>query len=233
VTSQLPAAVLWDMDGTLVDTEPYWFAAESELVSSFGGTWTLEDGMQLVGNGLWHSATVLRRSGVDLPEGEIIDRLTERVLAQAKAAVPWRAGALELVLALREAGVPTALVTMSMRALAEHIAQAVGRPLFDVIVTGEDVLEPKPHPEPYLLAARLLDVDAKDCVAIEDSVPGLASATAAGAAVIGVPAHIDLPASTSYTLWPTLAGRTVDDVVALLASPGSRTPAAGSAGVPS
>ena len=67
MTDLLPAAILWDMDGTLVDTEPYWLAAEAELVHSFGGTWTHEDGLTLVGSGLWHSAAVLQGRGVDMP----------------------------------------------------------------------------------------------------------------------------------------------------------------------
>jgi beta-phosphoglucomutase-like phosphatase (HAD superfamily) len=104
---------------------------------------------------------------------------------------------------------------MSMRPLAAHIAFALERPLFDVVVTGEDVSRPKPDPEAYLQAAGLLGVEPGDCIAIEDSVPGLASATAAGAVVIGVPAHLELPESEQYTLWPTLAGRSLQDLVDL------------------
>ncbi len=215
VTSPAPAAVLWDMDGTLVDTEPYWMAAERELVTSHGGTWTAEDGLLLVGSGLQHSANVLQGRGVALGETEIIDHLTERVLDQARSAIPWRPGARELLLELRAAGIPLALVTMSMRPLAEHIAEAFDSPMFDAIVTGGDVEHAKPHPQAYLRAAELLGVDPRDCLAIEDSVPGLASAAAAGAVVIGVPAHVDLPESASYALWPTLAGRTLDDLVEL------------------
>ena len=228
MTSQLPAAVLWDMDGTLVDTEPYWMAAEGELVASFGGSWSAEDGLKLVGSGMWKSAAIIRGKGVDLPEQEIIDLLTARVLAQSEETIPWRPGALELLLALREAGIRTALVTMSMRPLAEHIANAFDHPLFDVIVTGEDVRNPKPDPEPYTRAAMLLGVDVGDCIAIEDSVPGLASATAAGAVVLGIPAHVDLPESTAHTLWPTLAGRGVEDLAALLAESRPSPLAAGS-----
>ncbi|HEU4849781.1 MAG TPA: HAD family phosphatase [Terrimesophilobacter sp.] len=212
MTSPTPAAVLWDMDGTLVDTEPYWMTAERDLVASFGGSWTAEDGLTLVGAGLWHSASILRGRGVDLDEQEIIDHLTERVLEQARGSIPWRPGARELLLELREAGIPTALVTMSMRPLAEHIANDFDHPVFATIVSGSDVEHAKPHPQPYLQAAAILGVDPRDCVAIEDSEPGLASATASGAVVIGVPAHVDLAPSPSYTLWPTLAGRTVADL---------------------
>lgn len=210
--SSLPAAVLWDMDGTLVDTEPYWLRAEEELVASFGGTWTADDGLELVGAGLAHSAAVLQGRGVKLSVPEIIDALTARVLEQAQHTIPWRPGARELLLELRAEGIATALVTMSMRPLAEHIANSFDAPVFDTIVTGGDVEHAKPHPESYLLAAATLGVDPRDCLAIEDSLPGLAAATASGAVVIGVPAHIPLPPSLSYTVWATLDGRTVADV---------------------
>lgn len=203
------------MDGTLVDTEPYWMTAESELVAEFGGIWSAQDGLALVGSGLENSAAVLQSRGVALPIGQIIDRLTERVLAQTRVDVPWRPGALGLVHSIRDAGIPTALVTMSMFPLANHVAHAHDDTLFDVIVTGGDVVNPKPHPEPYERAASLLGVDIGLCVAIEDSIPGLASAISSGAVVIGVPAHIALPESDSWMLWPTLEGRTVDDVRAL------------------
>ncbi len=205
------------MDGTLVDTEPYWMTAERDLVAAHGGVWTAEDGLTLVGAGLWHSATILRGRGVALGEQEIIDHLTERVLDQSRGAIPWRPGARDLLLELREAGIRTALVTMSTRPLAEHVADAFDGPVFDAIVSGEDVEHAKPHPEPYLRAAEALGVDPRLCVAIEDSAPGLASATASGAAVIGVPAHVGLPPSPSYTLWPTLEGRTIADLAEILA----------------
>lgn len=215
VTSPAPAAVLWDMDGTLVDTEPYWMSAERELVTSYGGVWTAEDGLALVGSGLQHSASVLRNRGVDLEDTPMIEWLTERVLDQARTTIPWRPGVRELLLALSESGIPQAIVTMSMRPLAEHIAHAFASPVFDAIVTGGDVEHAKPHPEAYLRAAELLGVDPRDCVAIEDSVPGLASATASGAVVIGVPAHVAIAPSGSYTLWSTLAGRTIADITDL------------------
>lgn len=210
--SNRPAAVLWDMDGTIVDTEPYWMVAEEALVGSFGGTWTHEDGLRLVGNGLPDSARILQEAGVDLPAGEIIDRLSDRVMEQILVEVPWRPGARELLREIREAGVPTALVTMSIGRMARQVADAVPFDAFDHVVAGDDVARSKPHPEAYLAAARLLGVDIRDCVAIEDSAPGVASATASGATVIAVPHHVPLPADDAYALWDTLAGRTLADL---------------------
>ncbi|MCU1414847.1 MAG: hydrolase [Microbacteriaceae bacterium] len=215
MTEPTPAAVLWDMDGTLVDTEPYWLEAEAQLVHSWGGVWTHEDGLTLVGSGLPNSARVLQGRGVDLPSEQIIDQLTDTVMEQVKMSVPWRPGALELLASIRAAGIPTAVVTMSIARMAEHIASLAPAGSFDFVVAGDQVAHSKPHPEPYLHAARLLGVDATDCVAIEDSTTGLAAAVASGAVTIGVPLHSVLDESLGYTIWPTLEGRTVSDIRAL------------------
>ena len=209
----MPAAVLWDMDGTIVDTEPYWMAAETALVESFGGVWTHDDGLSLVGSSMWHSACVLKSRGVDLPEDEIIATLSARVGEQLRTQIPWRPGARELLIALREAGIPTALVTMSVRSLAELVVEAIPFDAFDAIISGDDVEHGKPHPEAYLSGAAALGVDVTDCVAIEDSEPGLASAVASGAVSIGVPHVISLLEGDGHTLWESLHGRTVADLV--------------------
>ena len=215
MTTLRPAAVLWDMDGTLVDTEPYWMAAETEIVTSYGGVWSHEDALQLVGSGLYHSARILQSHGVDLSEDEIIQRMSDRVLDQVAVAVPWRPGARELVIELGELGVPTALVTMSIRRMADTIAGAVGPNGFSAIVGGDEVTHSKPHPQPYELGAAALGVAASDCLAIEDSAPGVASAVAAGAVVIAVPMHVALSEDSAYDLWPDLAGRSAEDLFAL------------------
>ncbi|RZS58905.1 HAD superfamily hydrolase (TIGR01509 family)/HAD superfamily hydrolase (TIGR01549 family) [Microcella putealis] len=211
-----PAAVLWDMDGTIVDTEPYWMRAEVRLVESFGRTWSTEDAMQLVGSGLENSAILLQRAGVELEVEQIIDRLTDEVIEQIETEVPWRPGARELIAALREAGIPIALVTMSLRRMAVRVADAIGDAVFDVVIAGDDVTEAKPHPEPYLAAARALGVDIHHCVAIEDSQFGLASAISSGAATIGVPLHLALHEGPTHTLWSTLEGRTVAELTAVV-----------------
>ncbi|WP_173924015.1 HAD family phosphatase [Agromyces sp. Marseille-P2726] len=219
MTTRLPAAVLWDMDGTLVDTERYWMTAEEELVESFGGRWTHEDGLGVVGLGLWESARVFQAAGVDLDADTIVARLTARVEEQiAEHGVPWRPGARELLEALREASIPTALVTMSVRSMADDIVAAIPFEAFDAIVTGDSVDNPKPHPEPYLAAAEALGVDIAACVAIEDSPAGLTSAWSAGAVAVGVPNIISLDEAPSHALWATLADKSVADVAAVLAA---------------
>lgn len=219
----LPAAVLWDMDGTLVNTEPYWITAETDLIHEHGGDWTHDEAMQLVGSGLWHSARVIQAKGVTLTEDEIIDRLTDRVMEQlVEHGIPWRPGARELLTELRDAGVPTALVTMSIARMAHHVADRLGFIGFDVVVAGDEVTHAKPHPEPYLRGADLLGVAPTDCVAIEDSPTGIASAAAAGAVVVGVPFMLDLDDVGAHAVWPTLAGRTIADLGSLLKTAGTR-----------
>jgi HAD superfamily hydrolase (TIGR01509 family) len=218
VTDALPAAVLFDMDGTIVDTEPYWMDAEVELITSWGGSWTHEDGLQVVGSGLWDSALIFRSRGVDLEPQQIIDHLTDRVLERIEERVPWRPGARELLAEIRKAGIPTALVTMSISRMAHRIVDAMPGGSFDVVVPG-DGIPAKPLPDPYLIAAERLGIDARDAVAIEDSEPGVASAVASGAATIAVPLHIALPPSPAYTLWADgPEGKTLADVAAVFAA---------------
>jgi HAD superfamily hydrolase (TIGR01509 family) len=197
------------MDGTIVDTEPYWMRAETLLVESYGGTWTHEEALSLVGQSLWHSARILRTKGVTLTEDELIQSLTASVMDQIRAEIPWRPGALELLTELHAAGIKTALVTMSLRNLAELVVSLMPVPVFEAIVSGDDVSHGKPHPEAYLRGAELLGVDIAACVAIEDSLPGLASAVASGAVAIGVPHMVPIDDSDNHTTWPTLEGRTV------------------------
>jgi len=188
----LPAAVLWDMDGTLVDTEPYWIAAQNELVASHGGTWSHEQALQLVGNSLVDSARILQAAGVALPEEEVVEWLLDRVVAATREVTPWQPGARELLTSVAEAGVPCALVTMSYERFAEVVVTQAGGAL-SVVVTGDQVTHGKPHPEAYLTAADRLGVAIEDCVAVEDSVPGIGSAMASGARVLAVQSHVPLP----------------------------------------
>ncbi|WP_232676898.1 HAD family phosphatase [Nocardioides sp. R-C-SC26] len=213
-----PAAVLWDMDGTLVDTEPYWMATEVALAEQHGTTWTHDQAMQLVGSDLLVSGQIIRdQMGLEMTPAEIVEYLLDGVTARVEKAVPWRPGARELLAELAESGVPTALVTMSYRRFVDPILLAL-RPLeFDAIVTGDAVARGKPFPDPYLEAARLLDVDPAACLAIEDSVTGCDSAEAAGCVVLAVPCHVDVPPSPRRVLRESLAGLDVADLPGLMA----------------
>lgn len=174
------------MDGTIVDTEPLWQAAEMALMGEFGLPFTPADHAAMVGMALLTAAEVLRTYGVPLAAEEIVERLVARMLVSLTREVPWLPGIPEVLDDLSRAGVPCAMVTMSYRALAEAVAAGAPAGTFAVIVAGDEVTEGKPHPEAYLRAAAHLGVDPADCVAVEDSVPGVASAYAAGARTIGI-----------------------------------------------
>lgn len=216
VTTPSIAAILWDMDGTLVDTEPYWMRAESELVRLFGGTWTDEDALAMVGLGLWDGARVLQSFGVRMSADEIVIRLTNRVREQlAESGVPWQPGAQELLAEARQAGIRNALVTMSIRTMVDDIIRTIPFDAFEVIITGDTVDEPKPHPEPYLKAMRQLELTPGECIALEDSPTGIDSATAAGVVTIGVPHMVSLAKTPAHAVWDTLAGRSLVDLNAV------------------
>ncbi|MBP1300304.1 HAD family phosphatase [Curtobacterium sp. ODYSSEY 48 V2] len=183
----LPAAVLWDMDGTIIDTEPIWQQSQVELTDRYGAEWTHEDGLSLVGSGLERSGEILRDRGVDMEVEEIVLWMTDYVTQRLQGGeLPWRPGARELVEELHDRGIPTALVTMSRRTMALVTADALGARGFRVVVAGDDVDRPKPHPDAYLAAAAQLGVDPTACIAIEDSATGVASAVASGAVTVAV-----------------------------------------------
>lgn len=212
-----PAAVLWDLDGTLVDTEPLWMAAETALAAQHGVTWTEEDGLALVGSDLLDAARTIEstiRSGL-APE-QIVDHLVRELGAAMRSDQPWRPGAPDLVRAVADAGIPQALVTMSYREIADPVVAALP---FDAVVTGDAVEQGKPHPEPYLAAARMLGVDAADCLAVEDSATGAASADAAGCVVLVVPHMVAVPDGPRRRVRSSLSGLGVDGLLSLWSEP--------------
>jgi HAD superfamily hydrolase (TIGR01509 family) len=197
------------MDGTLVDTEPYWMAVEQELVEAHGGVWTRAHAMQLVGNDLIESGRYIREhGGVDLQPEEIVEILLDGVVAHIEKSVPWQPGARELLTALRAEGMPCALVTMSYERFVAPVLAALPKGSFDVVVTGDNVTRGKPHPEPYLHAARLLGVEPSACLAIEDSNTGARSAEAAGCLVLVVENHVPVAPGERRVFLPTLDGVT-------------------------
>ncbi len=214
-----PAAVLWDMDGTLVDTEPYWIDTEFALAERYGASWSQEHALNLVGQDLLESGRYIREHmGIGLEPAQIVEELLDGVVAMVEREVPWRPGARELLAALVDEGVPCGLVTMSYERFVAPVLAALPEGAFEVVVTGDAVSHGKPHPEPYLKAARELRLEPADCLAIEDSDTGTRSAVAAGATVLVVPAHVPVLEGERRVLRDTLAGLTVDDLSALRAA---------------
>lgn len=213
----LPDAVLFDLDGTLVDTEPYWIDAEHALAREHGASWTHDDALSIVGMALLDAAAVLRSHGIALTEPEIVAHMVGEVCARLDRHVPWQPGAHDLVSALAAAGVPCALVTMSYTEIADRLIAHAPPGAFAAVVTGDTVRHGKPHPEPYLTAAAKLGVNPDRCVAVEDSPTGLASATAAGTRPLAVPHIVPIPAAPGLSRVPSLTVVGLDDLGAIAA----------------
>jgi HAD superfamily hydrolase (TIGR01509 family) len=212
-------AVLFDMDGLLVDTEPLWLETETEVMARLGASWSEADQQALLGGSMDRTVSYLLQKAalprgddppVDppakggrppfdgkgpsaLPPAETVERwLTEGMLERVAAGrVIVRPGARELLAEVAAAGIAHALVTSSQRTFTEAVLASTGL-RFPVMVTGDDVTAHKPDPQPYLLAARLLGVAPGNCVALEDSPNGVASATTAGCLVIAVPSLLPI-----------------------------------------
>jgi HAD superfamily hydrolase (TIGR01509 family) len=200
-------AVLFDMDGTLVDSEKLWSLALDDLATNYGGQLSPAAREAMVGTNM---AASMRLFHDDLGlDGDIVESqglLEERVKELIQLGLPWRVGAQELLHEVRAAGIPTALVTATHRHVVEVALPVLGPEHFDVVVCGDEVTETKPHPEPYLQAARLLGVSPERCVAIEDSPTGAAAAEAAGCAVLAVPSEVEVPPGERRTILASLSG---------------------------
>ena len=217
-----PQAVLWDFDGTLADTEPLWIAAEFAIIEGeLGKPWSMEHAEQLVGSDLIDSATYMLNTigRHDLEPAWMVQQMLTRVVRGIESAdeLPWRPGALDLLAALRAAGMPCALVSASYRVLLDAVLERLPAGSFAVSVGGDEVTKGKPHPEPYEKACALLGVDARSCVVLEDSATGARAGNAAGAVVVGIPNVVEIPPAPRRVTVPSLAGLDPDRLIALYA----------------
>ena len=182
-------AVIFDMDGTLLDTESVFRTIVFDVCTELGFEMTDDVHRSMVGSSHERTQQLLIESyGVAFPYAMFDERCRFIMRERSHAGVPLKPGAREFVTALRENGVPTAVATSSRNPHAQHHLGAAGLlDLFDTIVTRDDVLNPKPHPEPYLTAAGRLGIDPTRCLALEDSHTGVRAAHAAGMQTIMVP----------------------------------------------
>jgi HAD superfamily hydrolase (TIGR01509 family) len=219
VTRNQLQAVLFDMDGTLVDSEKVWQGALVDLATVHGAVLTPGGRRAMLGTRT-DEAMKIFYADIDQPwhDHDAGGRwVEERVMTLFGGGVPWRPGARELLAAVRAAGIKTALVTATARHITEVMLDTMGREYFDVVITDDDVVNGKPNPDPYQAAALALGVLTANCVAIEDSPTGCASALAAGCTVLAVPAEIDLSYLTTVTHMPSLAVIDVAFLRAMLA----------------
>lgn len=205
------------MDGTLVDTEPYWIETEFAIARDHDAEWTREDAMQLVGGDLLVSGRYIKeRMGLPYTPEAIVEMLLDGVVERIQAHVPWRPGAVELLAALQARQIPCALVTMSYQRFVAPVLAQLPPGTFTVIVTGDQVANGKPHPEPYETAAAALGLPPEACLAIEDSNTGARSAESAGCTVLVVENHVPVLPGERRVFRPTLAGLAPTDLPTLL-----------------
>ena len=206
------------MDGLLVDTEPLWFETEADVMARLGAPWTKQDQEQLLGGSMDNTVGyLLARATRPVPPADVARWMTEGMLRRAaEGRVVVRPGARELLNEVAATGIPYALVTGSQRPFTDAVLASTGF-RFPVTVTGDDVARTKPEPEPYLLAVKLLDADPEQCVALEDSPNGVASATSAGCLVVAVPTLLAIPPAPRRLVVPSLSGITLATLRALAA----------------
>lgn len=223
--------VLFDMDGTVLDSEKVWDAALEDLAHWLGGEVSQAARHRMVGNSLARAVAILQADlRIDADPESSSAFLLKRAEELFRSRLEWKPGALELLGAVRDAGVPAALVTSTHRRLVEIALDTIGRDFFAATVCGDEVTHNKPHAEPYVRAASLLGAAPQTCVAIEDSPTGVTSAESAGCAVLAIPSEVPIPEAPTRTVRASLVGITVSELAALLS--GNPTAAATATGSP-
>jgi HAD superfamily hydrolase (TIGR01509 family) len=210
-------AVLFDMDGLLIDSEPIWSIAEEEVMADLGGPWRPEIKAALVGKRLDETAQIFLSfaPGSERDAAYVESFLLHRMCALFRQRLPWQPGARELLDALRDRGVPLALVSSSYRPLVDAALEDMGADRFAATLAGDEVTHAKPHAEPYLRAALALGLDPASCVVLEDSLTGVLAGEAAGCTVVAVPSVVDVPAAPGRHLVPSLRDIDVDWLLSL------------------
>ena len=197
--------VFFDMDGLLVDSEPQWFAAEARTVAQLGGQWGSGEAADLLGSNLEVAANyMITHTASTLTTSAVTEMLLDNATKELARGVRFRPGALALVEALVDVGIPVALVTSSVRTHVEVVLEHLHADPFQFHVTADDVTRLKPHPEPYLTALDRLGPRASNVVVLEDSPTGVAAAEAAGCHVVAVPSLVPIPAAPGRTVIESL-----------------------------
>lgn len=214
-------AVLWDMDGTLVDSEKLWDISLAALYEHLGGTLSPQVRASLVGSSAENTIRIIYTDlGLELDPAAMAasDRWLHDYTAELfDGGLPWCAGAPELLSALAAENIPMALVTNTQRELTERALNSIGRHFFSATVCGDEVARGKPAPDAYRRAAALLDFEPAECLAIEDSVTGTQSAESAGCPVLVVPNDVEVPLSNRRRHVPSLLDLDVDDLRSIYA----------------
>jgi HAD superfamily hydrolase (TIGR01509 family) len=208
------SALLFDMDGTVIDSEPLWLEAEIEVMAELGCHWDAQDQQNCLGGPMDRTEKYMQeRSGNIKPYGYFRDNLNlvmQKKLLHDLKLVP---NALELISSAKKIGIKTALVTASGSVLMNIALKKFPDGIFDATVSRDDVINSKPNPEPYLRAADLLEMNISDCVVFEDSETGVTSGLASGAQVIGIPHLINLAPHENLRIVDSLSDVSIDKLL--------------------
>ena len=198
-------AVLLDMDGTLVDTEDFWWQAEVDLFAELGHRLTAEDRTHVVGGPMTRVIDyLLTRTGANIRPADLGAQINQRFVDLLDGGVPLMPGAERLLNTLAAHGIPAALVSASHRHIIDIVLRSLGPQNFAFTVAGDEVPRTKPFPDPYLTAAARLGADPARCVVVEDTPTGVAAAEAAGCPVIAVPSIATIEPGPGRLVLPSL-----------------------------
>lgn len=214
------SAVLWDMDGTLIDSEPIWISQERELMNSLGVDWSHEDAIHCIGGPMTRVDAYMRKKLSPqlrelYPEMALTKLLLSRMELELAKGVAFAPGAEQLFNQFTQLGLPQALVSASSRPLVDAALDFIGRERFQVTISNDEVVESKPSPEGYLSAATQLGVDIENCLVLEDSVTGVTAGINSGAFVLAIPHVSNLPIAPKVVHKTTLESLNLADLVKL------------------
>ena len=208
------SAILFDMDGTLIDSEPLWLEAEIEIMKELGCNWDQQDQINCLGGPIDKTENYMQdRSNNIKPFGyftEKLDDVMEKKLSTKLNLIP---NALEIINDCKRSELKIALVTASSGRLMKAVLKRFPVGIFDAVVSYDDVKRSKPDPEPYLLAAKTLGVDITNCVVLEDSLTGVQSGLSAGAQVVGIPHLVKMPSNPNLRVVESLSEINMDRLI--------------------
>lgn len=214
------AAVLWDMDGTLIDSEPIWIAQERELMTSLGVHWSQEDAIHCIGGPMTRVDAYMRKKlspelQQQFPEMALTELLLARMEVELAKGVEFAPGAKELLNEIAEMGIPQALVSASSRPLVDAALNFIGKDFFEVTISNDEVVDSKPSPEGYISAASHIGVNIEECLILEDSITGVTAAINSGAFVLGIAHVANLPIAPKVVHKTTLESLELEGLLAL------------------
>lgn len=211
-----PKAVFFDMDGTLIDSEPLWFENEVKLMAQFDYLWTPEDQMKCIGGPIQKTGNYMAAKVNGQNKAQFfIESLISMVTFDFEERITFMPGALELLKALSETGIKLALVSASPRQMLEATSRVLEGKYLELLISSDDVIESKPNPECYLKAAAFFGLNISQCLILEDSGTGVASARASGAKVVAIPRLIEIVGDEQVVVVESLKGMSVEDLFAL------------------